>query len=97
MNKSQLIESISAEAGVDRAQVRAVIDTAVKTITQTLKSGESVTLIDFGSFDITKRAGRNGFNPRLNKPMKVKPTQVVKFTASAKLKGVAKRAKVPGK
>ena len=69
------------------------VDAVIEALTESLASGDHVTLLDFGSFGITRRAARNGFNPRLKKQMHVEATSVVKFTASAKLKQLVKQAK----
>ena len=97
MNKTQLIDFVAESTKLDRTQARDAIDAFLKGITQALKSDDHATLIGFGSFRITKRAARNGYNPRVGEKMRVRSTKVVKFTASAKLKDLAKTAKASKK
>lgn len=93
MNKTQLIDHVAKSTKLERADARAAVEAVIKGITGALKNSEHVTLIDFGSFGITKRAARNGYNPRLGTKMHVRSTKVVKFTASAKLKDVVKKSR----
>lgn len=95
MNKTQLIDYVATATKLERADARAAIEALIKGISQSLKNSESVTLIDFGSFGISKRESRNGYNPRTGMKMRVRSTKVVKFTASAKLKDLAKMSKKP--
>ena len=95
MNKTTLQAYVDMKAKLDPQQARLAMDAVFEGIVKALRYREHVTLIDFGSFSISKRAKRNGHNPQLGVPMKVPATQVVKFTPSAKLKAIAKSARSP--
>jgi Bacterial nucleoid DNA-binding protein len=87
MNKVELIEKMAAKAGMTKADARRALDAFMNTTEECLKKGDSLTLIGFGSFGVTKRAARKGHNPRkpqeiINIPAK----KVVKFSAGATLK-----------
>ena len=63
MNKAELIAQIADEAGITKTQANTALDSFVGAVTKTLKKGDKVTLVGFGTFSVTKRAARNGRNP----------------------------------
>ena len=85
MNKGELIEAIAKGASLSKKDAGAALDTTLTTIQKTLKKGDKVTLIGFGTFSITKRAARTGINPRTGDKIKIKAKKVVKFKAGAAL------------
>jgi len=85
MNKGELIEAIAKGASLSKKDAGAALDTTLTTIQKTLKKGDKVTLIGFGTFSITKRAARTGINPRTGEKIKIKAKKVVKFKAGAAL------------
>ena len=85
MNKGELIEAIAKGASLSKKDAGAALDTILTTIQKTLKKGDKVTLIGFGTFSITKRAARTGINPRTGEKIKIKAKKVVKFKAGAAL------------
>jgi DNA-binding protein HU-beta len=64
MNKSELIDAIAASAGLTKADAGRAIDATTSAITAALKKGDTVTLVGFGTFKVSKRAARVGRNPR---------------------------------
>lgn len=86
MNKSELIAEIAAQAGITKAEAGKVIDATTSAITVSLKKGEAVTLIGFGTFKVSKRAARTGRNPRTGAELKVAARNAPAFTAGKALK-----------
>ena len=85
MNKAELIAKISEDAGITKTQANATIDAFVDAVTKTLKKGEKVTLVGFGTFSVSKRAARNGRNPQTGAVIKIKAKRVAKFKAGKEL------------
>ena len=86
MNKSDLIAQIAKAAGISKAAAGRTLDAATGAIAKSLKKGETVTLVGFGSFYVGKRAARNGRNPRTGETIKIKAANIPKFRAGKSLK-----------
>jgi DNA-binding protein HU-beta len=90
-NKAELIDAIAAESNLTKADAKRALDAFLGTVVKSLKKGEPVVLIGFGTFKVAQRAARNGRNPQTGKVIKIKAKKVVKFKAGADLsKKVAK-------
>jgi DNA-binding protein HU-beta len=87
MNKAQLIDAISHDAKLTKADAKRALDSFVKTTTSSLKKGNRVALVGFGSFSVTKRNARTGRNPQTGKPITIAAKKVVKFKAGSDLSG----------
>jgi DNA-binding protein HU-beta len=87
MNKSDLISKIADDAGITKAQANSALDSFVEAVAKTLKKGDKVTLVGFGTFSVTKRAARNGRNPQTGDTIKIKAKKVAKFKAGKELAG----------
>jgi DNA-binding protein HU-beta len=85
MNKAELIAKISDDTDITKTQVNAVIDSFVDAVTKTLKGGDKVTLVGFGTFSVSKRLARNGRNPQTGEIIKIKAKKVAKFKAGKEL------------
>jgi DNA-binding protein HU-beta len=85
MNKADLIAKLADDAGITKTQANAAVDSFVEAVTKTLKSGNKVTLVGFGTFSVTKRAARNGRNPQTGAVIKIKAKKVAKFKAGKEL------------
>ena len=81
MNKAQLIEKIAKDANMTKVQANEAIDSFTSAVVATLKKGDKVTLIGFGTFSVTARAARNGRNPQTGTTIKIKARKVPKFKA----------------
>jgi len=90
MNKAELIESMSADAKISKADAKRALDAFVDNTTKALKKGDRVALVGFGSFSVSKRAARKGRNPQTGKEIKIAAKKVVKFKAGADLSGKVK-------
>lgn len=85
MNKADLTQKIAADAKITHAQAAATLDTFINAVITTLKKGEKVTLVGFGTFSITKRTARTGRNPQTGKTINIAAKKVAKFKAGAEL------------
>jgi len=85
-NKSDLIEAIAKSADISKAAAGRALDATIESIKKSLKKGELVSLVRFGTFYVGKRAARNGRNPRTGATIKIKAAKVPKFRAGKGLK-----------
>lgn len=88
MNRAELIDSIAAETDLSKAATGRVLDVLIDTIQKTVKKGDALQLVGFGTFKSTKRSARTGKNPRTGEAVKIPATTVPKFVAGAKFKAV---------
>ncbi len=86
MNKSELIDAIARHADISKAAAGRALDATVNSITGSLRKGDIVTLVGFGSFYVGQRSARAGRNPRTNEPLKIASAKVPKFRAGKALK-----------
>lgn len=85
MNKSQLVDAIAAQAGLSKVQAKKALEAFMQVTAKTLKSGDKISLVGFGSFSVTKKPARTGRNPRTGEAIKIAAKKVVKFKAGAEL------------
>ncbi len=86
MNKIELIEHVAKQADISKAAAGRALEAVVSGIRVSLKKGNSVTLVGFGTFSIGKRAARAGRNPRTGAAIKIKAAKVPKFRPGKALK-----------
>ena len=86
MNKIELIEHVAKQADISKAAAGRALEAIVGGIRTALKKGQSVTLVGFGTFSVSKRAARTGRNPRTGATIKIKAAKVAKFRAGKALK-----------
>ncbi len=87
MNKAELIAQMSDVAGITKTQANTALDSFTDAVTKTLKKGDKVTLVGFGTFSVSKRAARNGRNPQTGEVIKIKARKVARFKAGKQLSG----------
>ena len=87
MNKAELIDAISAESGLTKADAKKALEGFVSATSSALKAGDKLSLVGFGSFSVSKREARNGRNPQTGKEIKIAAKNVVKFKAGTDLTG----------
>ena len=85
MNKQELIDAIAAESGLSKKDSKTALEAVVKTVGTTLKKGDKVTLIGFGTFSVAARAAKTGRNPQTGKELQIKAKKVVKFSTGSEL------------
>jgi DNA-binding protein HU-beta len=86
MNKSDLVDAIAESAGLSKADAGRALDGVVDTITSALKSGQSVSLVGFGTFSVRDRAARTGRNPRTGETIQIAASKNPAFKAGKALK-----------
>lgn len=86
VNKTELIETIAKTADISKAAAGRALDGMIKAVGVSLKKGQMVTLVGFGTFYVGKRAARSGRNPRTGATIKIKAAKVPKFRAGKALK-----------
>lgn len=86
MNKSQLIDKIAAGADISKAAAGRALDAVIASVTESLKKGDDVALVGFGSFTVRERSARTGRNPQTGKEIKIAAAKVPAFRAGKALK-----------
>lgn len=86
MNKSELIEAIAASADIPKAAASRALDAMIESVTDSLKKGDAVALVGFGTFAVKERAARTGRNPQTGKPINISAAKVPSFKAGKALK-----------
>ncbi|KAA6333967.1 DNA-binding protein HU-beta [termite gut metagenome] len=88
MNKTELVNAIAAESGLSKVDSKKALDAFISSVSTTLKSGEKVVLVGFGSFSVAQRQARTGINPSTQQPIQIPAKKVVKFKAGSELSDV---------
>jgi DNA-binding protein HU-beta len=88
--KEELIEKVASGARLSKADATRAINTTIGSITSALRKSQSVTLVGFGTFKVSKRKARKGRNPRTGEIITIKATKVPKFSAGKSLKEAVK-------
>ena len=86
MNKQELIENIAGSAEITKAAAGRALDSMIDSITGSLKSGDSVVLVGFGTFSVRDRAARTGRNPQTGAEIQIAAAKVPAFKAGKALK-----------
>lgn len=86
MNKSQLVDKIAADANISKAAAGRALDAIIGSVTDSLKGGDDVALVGFGTFTVRERAARTGRNPQTRKEIKIAAAKVPAFRAGKGLK-----------
>ncbi len=86
MNKTEFVEAVAENADVSKATAAKVFDSMVDVISSSLKEGEQITLIGFGTFLVRHREARKGRNPRTGDEIQIKASNVPSFKAGKALK-----------
>jgi len=86
MNKLELVEHIATEADLTKVSAAAALEAMLEGIEKTLKTGEEVRLVGFGTFSVRERAAGKGRNPATGKEIKISASRNARFKPGAKLK-----------
>ncbi len=86
MKKVELVEAVAEAAGLTKTDATKAIDATFAAITGALKKGDRVPVVGFGTFGVTKRAAREGRNPRTGETVKIAARNAVTFKAGSALK-----------
>jgi DNA-binding protein HU-beta len=91
MTKAELIEKIAAGAGLSKADASRALDSTLDAIKASLKKGQKVTLVGFGTYSVSKRKARKGRNPRTGEVINIPAAKTPKFTSGKALKDALKK------
>ena len=86
MNKAERIAAIAQEAEFSKKDAEKALTAFMDIVTKELQKGEKVSLVGFGTFEVSKRAAREGRNPATNKTIKIPASKAPKFKAGKALK-----------
>lgn len=85
MNKTELIDAMAADAGITKAAAKKALESFLGNVEGSLKSGNRVSLVGFGSWSVSRRNAREGRNPSTGQTIQIAAKNVVKFKAGADL------------
>ena len=88
MNKSELIAAMAAKTGETKKAAEASVNAFVEVVTDSLKKGDKVQLVGFGSFEVRKRAARKGRNPQTKEEIKIPASKAPVFKAGKALSSI---------
>jgi DNA-binding protein HU-beta len=86
LNKTDLINEVAVKTGMTKKDTEKVVNAFFDTVQGTLKTGEKVQLIGFGTFEVRQRQGRKGRNPQTGQEISIPATKVPAFKAGKALK-----------
>ena len=90
MNKQDLITKIAQDTGISKSNAAAAVESFFEGITKSLKKGQPITFVGFGTFKTSQRKARTARNPQTGAAIKVPKRRVVRFTAGKALKQAVK-------
>lgn len=86
MNKQDLISKIAQDTGITKSNAAAAVDSFIEGITKSLKKGQPITFVGFGTFKTAQRKARTARNPQTGASIKIPKRRVVRFSAGKALK-----------
>jgi DNA-binding protein HU-beta len=86
MNKAQLVEQMASDAEISKAAAARALEAFTSAVSQTLKDGDSVALVGFGTFSVKERAARTGRNPQTGAEIQIAAANIPSFKAGKGLK-----------
>jgi DNA-binding protein HU-beta len=89
MNKANLVAEVAKLVGSKR-KAEGAVSCVLDTITKALKKGQTLTLVGFGTFSVSRRKARVGRNPQTGKEIKIPAKKVPKFSAGKALRNAVK-------
>ncbi len=90
MTKKELAEAVADETGLSKKDGAEAVDAVLNSITKTLKSGQKVSLVGFGTFEVRNRKARTGINPQTKAPIQIPASKAPAFKAGKALKEAIK-------
>jgi len=85
MTKEDIISKMAEDAGSTKVQARAALESFMNSVRGSLKKGERLTLVGFGTFSVSNRSARMGRNPKTGAAIQIKARKAAKFKASKEL------------
>jgi DNA-binding protein HU-beta len=91
MTKTDLVDVIAVKVKISKTAALDAVDALTESITGALKKGDKITLVGFGTFDVAKRAAREGVNPQTRQKIKIKASKAPRFKAGKAFKDVVNK------
>ncbi len=91
MTKSEFVEQVAAESGLNRTEAGSAVDAMLGVIEETLMRGGEVNFTGFGKFSVAERGARQGVNPQTGQRIEIGPSRVPRFSAGSGLKKAVNR------
>ena len=88
MTKADLIAQMAEDAGITKVAAGAALESFLKQVSDSLREGQRISLVGFGTFSLAKRAARKGRNPFTGETIKIKAKRVAKFKPSKELSDI---------
>ncbi len=93
MTKQEFVDAVASKSNLSRRDASAAVDAFIDVVTDTLKSGDTITFTGFGKFSTAQRAAREGVNPRNpGQKVQIAAAKVPKFSAGSQLKSAVRSA-----
>ncbi len=86
MNKAELVASIAGKSGLTKKDAEKAIDALIDTVQESLRQGDKVSLVGFGTFEVRSRAPRKGRNPQTGQEIEIAAARVPVFKAGKSFK-----------
>jgi DNA-binding protein HU-beta len=86
VTKSEFIDKVASKSGLSKKDAASAVDAVLDSIQETLQGGGDVAFTGFGKFHVTRRAARQGVNPRTGERVQIQAANVPKFSAGSQLK-----------
>jgi len=90
MNKQDIITKIATDTGLTKTAAAGAVDSLIEGITKSLKKGDSVSFVGFGTFKTSNRKARKARNPQTGAPINIPKRRVPRFSAGKALKQAVK-------
>ena len=86
MNRADVVGRVARDSGLSKADVDRVLGSLIENVSRSLKKGEKVKLVGFGTFDVARRRARSVLNPRTGVPIRIPARRMPRFTPGKELK-----------
>lgn len=93
MTKMEIVANVAEMAELSKKDAEKAVSAFTETITKALASGEKISMVGFGTFEVRKRPARTGRNPRTKETIKIPATKVPAFKAGKALKDTVAKSK----
>lgn len=90
MTKADLVATMAKASRMTKKGAETALETALKSIRDSLKKGKKVTLVGFGTFSVARRAARNGRNPQTGRAIRIPAARVPRFKAGKDLRNAVR-------
>ena len=86
MNRAEVVGRVAKDSGLTKADVDRVLGSLIENVSRSLKKGEKVKLVGFGTFDVARRRARSVLNPRTGAAIRIPARRMPRFTPGKELK-----------